>query len=316
MQFTLCKLKPRGPLHLGEREGLLEGSSTIIHSDTLFSAFCHAFQLLYGDTQLINLIQKLENKEPYFLISSMFPYWGKSLYFRIPKNQYQMSVTKKMKVEFIEKTGLEQLLHGEKLDKVIDARVTIPRKEDQYVPWDLENIPRVGLSRLDNSTGERFFHFGQVRYHEDAGFFFLVKYLNRAFQNKFEATIRLLADEGFGGDRSSGKGMMETPIFEPLEIDTPVQGNGVMTLSLYYSGETETDGIKDGFYDLIERKGYIYSPYGSNLRRRSVRMFTEGSVFPTKLTRVGQLVDVTPEIFQKHKVFRYGYIFALPCHLE
>ncbi len=325
MKFTLCKLKPKGPIHLGERERWLEGSNTFIHSDTLFSAFCHAFRLLHDEEELKNLIRRFNENRPDFLISSAFPYWGDLLYFPVPKNQ--LSTEKEVvKVEFVEKAGFERLLKGEKLEELINEVKTIPRqkkeseegmaeREPRY-PWELDNVPRVGLGRLDNHPGERFFHFGQVTYREDAGLFFLVKYLTNEFSPKFEATFHLLADEGIGGDRSSGKGLMEKPTFEEVEIDTPLNGNWIVSLSLYYpKDETETSGIKEGFYDLIERKGYIYSPYGSSLRRRSIRMFAEGSVFPKEPEREGRLVPVEPEIFQHHEVYRYGYIFSLPCKM-
>uniref|UniRef100_A0A7C6A820 CRISPR system Cms protein Csm4 n=1 Tax=candidate division WOR-3 bacterium TaxID=2052148 RepID=A0A7C6A820_UNCW3 len=314
MKFTLCKLKPKGPLHLGEREGWLEGSNTFIHSDTLFSGFCHAFQLLYKDLE--NHLKEFEINNPPFLISSAFPYWRDTLYFPTPKNQLPKEKDAK-KVNFVDKNGFERLLRGEKLEEIIKEVKTIPQKEKPFVPWELDNIPRVGLGRLDSHPGDRFFHFGQVSYREDAGLFFLIRFLNDEFRPKFEATVRLLADEGIGGDRSSGKGLFEKPNFEVIEIDAPAEANGIISLSLYYpKDEKELVGIKSAFYDLIERKGYVFSPYGSSLRRRSIRMFTEGSVFPKEPEKMGKLVSVKPEAFKKHQVYRYGYIFTLPCKME
>jgi CRISPR-associated protein Csm4 len=316
MKLILYKLRLKGPIHLGEREGWLEGGNTFIHSDTLFSGFCHAFYLLFGETEVKGLIKRFNNDDPDFIVSSAFPYWQGALYFPVPKNQ--LSTNKEiLKIEFIEKAAFERLMNGEKLEKIIGSFKTIPQKGVQRYPWSLENIPRIGLSRLHNHPGDMFFHFGQVWYKADAGLFFLVKYLNNEFQPKFEASLRLLADEGIGGDRSSGKGLfiMETP-FE-MEITVPTDFNGIISLSLYYpKDQSETVGIKDGFYDLIERKGYIYSPYGSSLRRRSIRMFAEGSVFSKAPERKGKLVPVKPAKFIHHEVYRCGYLLTLPYAME
>lgn len=316
MKLTICQFRPKGPLHLGEREGWLEGTNTFIHSDTLFSAFLNAFLLLFGKKELENLIGKFKNYEPPFLISSAFPYWQESLFFPVPKNQ--ISIEKKVKkIEFVEQKGFEELLQGKRLDNFLDKLKTIPQEEEPHYPWDIENVPRVGLSRFDNHPGERFFYFGEVNYKENAGFFFLIKYLNKEFKDKFEATIRLLADEGIGGDRSSGKGFFELLTFKEIEIKVPENADGVITLSLYYpKDESEIIGIKNGFYELLERKGYIYSPYCKTLRRKSIRMFVEGSIFPKPPERLGKLVSVKPDIFTIHEVYRYGYIFDLPCKLE
>ena len=315
MKFILCKLKPKGPLHLGEREGWLEGTNTFIHSDTLFSAFCHVYQLLYKD--LTALLKEFENHSPPFLISSAFPYWRNTFFFPLPKNQSPKD-KELAKIKFIDKTGFEKLLNGKKLEEIIKEVEAIPAQKEPHFPWELADIPRVGINRLDNHPGERFFYFGQVIYSEDAGFFFLCKFQKEEIRPKFEVAIRLLADEGIGGDRSSGKGLFEKPIFEEIEIETPTDANGVVSLSLYYpKDKSELPGIKNAFYDLIERKGYIFSPYCSNLRRRSIRMFSEGSVFPkTPEEMRGTLVSVEPEIFKFHKVYRYGYLFGLPCKME
>ncbi|MEO0102880.1 MAG: type III-A CRISPR-associated RAMP protein Csm4 [candidate division WOR-3 bacterium] len=310
MRFHICYLKPKGPIHLGEKEGNLEGSLTFIHSDTLFSAFCSAFHLLYGKDELEKLLKNFEDKKPDFLISSAFPYWGNRLFFPILLHQTFVKKGVK-KVQFIEKDGFEELLIGEREG---DWQ-TIPTDKEPYYPWELENIPRVALGRLDNHPGENFFHFGQTTYRDDAGLFFIIRYQNENFQTKFEAAMRLLADEGIGGDRSSGKGLMEKPIFQEIELNVPEEGDGIITLSLYYPNEDEVSNLANGFYNLIERKGYIYSPYGSSLRRRSVRMFSEGSVFPKEPEKIGKLVSVTPNIFPHHQVYRYGYLFALPCKM-
>ncbi len=316
MKFTVCFLKPKGPLHLGERENWREGSSVFIHSDTLFSAFCHSYLLLYGDEALSKLLSLFADNNPPFLFSSVFPCWRNTLYFPVPKNQ--LPRTKEVKnIQFIEKDGFELLLKGKSLEEIVTKVKCIPSNTKPYTPWFVDNVPRVSLNRRSNHPVEDggFFHFGEVFYYDDASFFFLIKYIDPAYQQQINSALRLLADEGIGGDRSSGKGLFHTPTFQEIDIAVSPD-NGVVSLSLYYPKEEELTNIHDSYYELIERKGYIYSPHCKSLRRKSLRMFIEGSVFPSQPPKCGKLVDVTPEIYKTHPVYRYGLIFPLPCKME
>lgn len=314
MKLFACRSKPRAPLHLGEREEWREGSSPFIHSDTLFSAFCHSYLLLYGKEELSSLLQWFKNGNPPFLFSSIFPFWKETYYLPVPKNQIPKTKEAK-KILFVEKKGFESLLKGESLEEVRKTIKTISKKEK---PWVLENVPRISLSRLSNHPMEDggLFHFGEVSYREDAGLFFLLHYNDAEWQKKVEATLRLLADEGIGGGRSVGKGAMRPPEFREIDLEIPEKADATLTLSLYFPSSQEREGLSEGFYELIERKGYIYSPYGQSLRRRAVRMFSEGSVFPSYPKRRGGLVDVTPKIFKHHPVYRYGFCFGIPCKME
>ena len=97
-------------------------------------------------------------------------------------------------------------------------------------------------------------------------------------------------------------------------MSTPAKPDGWISLSLYHPGRDELTGLGDGYYDLLTRSGYVFSPDNRSLRRKTVRMFDEGSVFPVPERR-GELADVTPDGFKAHKVWRFGLAFSLPCRL-
>ena len=59
--MKLYKLKLKSSIHLGQREGVLEETDTIVHSDTFFSAFCINYSLLYGERELEGLINEFKN---------------------------------------------------------------------------------------------------------------------------------------------------------------------------------------------------------------------------------------------------------------
>lgn len=310
-EFRLGKLTFESPLHLGEREDIREGTDTFIHSDTLFSAFCHNYLLLYGKTKLESVLQKFLKDTPPFLISSAFPWWKDGFYFPIPKNQ-MLKGKKLKKISFVEKRGFEKLLSGESIEKIIGTFKTLPDEEGNK-PWKTADVPRLCLSRLTNHPGENYFHFGEVSYGKDSGLFFLIDFKNNTFEKELKAAFNLMSDEGIGGDRSSGKGLFEKPQFEEIKFNLS-DTKGAVSLSLHYPKQDELTDIRNGYYELKERKGYIYSPYGQSLRRKSLRMFSEGSVFPDG--KKGQIADLTPEVFKSHKIYRYGLCFALPCELE
>ncbi len=317
MKFQLCKWVPISPLHLGERETWQEGSSVFIHSDTLFSGICHCYSLLYGKSELDNFIAKIVQQN-ILKLSSAFPFWENILYFPIPKNQIPND-KKAYKIKFIEQAGFEQLIVGQKLEDLIsEGRKVIPRNEKISTPWELENVPRITLNRLNNHPQEEggFFHSGRVTYRSSAGLFFLFQLDDSTEAKRFEATIRLLAENGIGGDRSVGNGLMEFDNFETLELQVPENQDAQVSLSLYYPHANEVVRIEEAYYELIERKGYIYSPTAQSLRRKSVRMFLEGSVFPFIQNRRGKIEDVKPAIFKDHNVVRNGHFFGLPCRKE
>jgi CRISPR-associated protein Csm4 len=330
MKLTLkaVSLRFRSSIHLGEREGALEGSGVLPLSDTLFSAFCHGFRLLYGRSELESLLSRFAEGNTPFRLSCAFPSWDKVLYFPVPLNQMPREKDLK-KVTWIDQGGWGRLLMGESLEDVVkDTRVRyLPTAvaegsgegEDPFfpsrLPWIASEVPRVGLDRLNNHPGDRFFHMTQVHYLPDAHIFFLVRLEEDGFWPRFQATWRLLADEGLGGDRTVGKGLFQTPVFDSVTLELPDDVTAHVLLSLYYPSPEEHKVVQGGFYDFVERKGYVYSPNVQNLRRQGVRFFRMGSVFQTSKEPCGKLVDVTPAIFSEHKVYKYGIALSVPCEL-
>jgi len=323
MEYLRIKVKPKSFLHLGEREGWLEGSKIHIPSDTLFSALCHCHLLLYGEVE--TFIQAFK-ADPPFLLSSAFPFWDDEYYFPLPKNQLTREKELK-KIKFVNLNLLTRLLSGDSLDDLkekIEANQNLdclPRlsknkeTKTRLVPWEIEDVPRVALSRFNNHPGENYFHFGQVHFTEKAGLFVLVKFQDKTWEPKVRALFNLLADEGIGGDRTAGKGLFHPPEFDYLSIPDLDGANAVYAASTYFPAENEVEALAHGYYELELRKGYIFSPANKSYLRRSLRLFSEGSVLPG-LSRLGTLVDITPQIFKAHPVYRYGFIFPIPCKLE
>jgi CRISPR-associated protein Csm4 len=322
LKLVAMKMAFHSGIHLGNREGALEGTDHFIHSDTLYSAFFHGYRLLYGQGKLEKMLRLFLEDAPPFLLSSAFPFWDGIRYLPIPKNQIAKDKQAK-RVAFIDNSSWSLLLMGESFTKILEKQDTnsIPRSGDtsgfveQKQPWIMADVPRVGLNRLSNHPGDRYFHCGEVHYRDRSGLYFIADIRNQDFQKSFGAVWRLLADEGLGGDRTVGKGHFRYPETEEFSLEVPKDANGSVALSLYYPTTRERSGFRESFYDLAERKGYIFSPDGQNLRRKTVTMFTEGSVFPLAPERKGAMVDVTPSVFNAHHVYRSGIYFGVPCVL-
>jgi CRISPR-associated protein Csm4 len=314
MNMNACLLRFQSGLHLGERENWREGTGVFVRSDTLFSAFCHGYRLLYGEGALLQLLGRFREGEPPFLISSTFPYWQETCYLPVPRCQIPRDKEQK-KIAFVGLDEWTTLIRGGSLADLGPEAKVLPRQGEPLVPWVVRDIPRVGLNRRTAHPDEAFFFFGEVWYREDAGLYFFFEAMGGREETRFKAVWRLLAQEGLGGDRTAGRGHFHPPEFRGIPLEAPDEASHLVCLSLYYPGPEELAGLTEGYYEMVDRRGYIFSPAGQSLRRRPIRCFAEGSVFPATLPRWGLLVDVTPEAFTAHRVYRYGLLFSRPCAL-
>lgn len=226
---------------------------------------------------------------------------------------------------------------------------------DQAGTFDYSNmftkqqLPKVAIDRTTHASN--FYHTGFVHYawtsqppsgitpNTDAiddneiiegvisttGLYFLIQFpqANTALETKLRGVLEFLGEEGIGGERSSGAGRFY-PHWNPLPsewakaVGFNVSHHQHCLLSLFGEKDLSETWITDGDrYALQERGGWIVSPFsGRQQRRKSLQMFTEGSVFSTSPN--GQLIDVTPydrqgnPKFTKHPVYRSGLAVSLP----
>lgn len=323
MRFVCYKLTFKAPFHTGDRENFLDDTLSYIPSDTLFSAFCHSYLLLFGKTSLENLLKRFNTDVPPFQISSCFPYQQNRFFLpmpldpsRIPAPAEDTPFKKYKKVKFVEKSVFERLIN-EPSSKLKEDDVTIPPLKKDSPVYTKNIVPRIAVSRINNHPGENYFHFGEIAFYDNCGLFFLAKFNNESEQKLFEATLNLMQDEGIGGNRTVGKGIFKYERMDNFEIKIPQNNKGCVILSLYSPKETEIEHLKNGFYELIERKGYIYSPWIQSFRKKSAILFVEGSVFRKQV--YGQLLDVTPQIHNEtlpHRIYKYAFAFSISYPLQ
>ncbi len=205
-------------------------------------------------------------------------------------------------------------------EEVEQLRAFEDRRAGRIRFWAEDTAPRVTVDRATNRS--QVYAVGRVHFAPECGLFFLVEYEDLALQPRLEKALRALSDAGVGGERSSGHGQFDLGIDEAFSLaePTPGQTNAFATLSLYWPAESEvkSEVLKEASYRLTNRRGWLGSPDGMNLRRRGVRMLTEGSVL--RQPPQGALADVKPLDPDPipnvpHDVWRYGLAFPLRCRV-
>lgn len=137
-----------------------------------------------------------------------------------------------------------------------------------------------------------------------------------------KAAFRLLADSGFGGERSRGWGRTEMPEFTegllpglllklpPHQTEAPPE-TAYWMLSLYSPGEVDRVNWQRGSYTLATRGGRVESSARYGDLKKQTRMVMEGSVLLADAPPRGSVRNVAPDDFP-HPVFRNGYALAIP----
>ena len=283
MKALAVKLKPRGPFHFGERGVGIEETEALAHSDTIFSALCWAWTLLFGEAELEKLLGRFLDGRPPFLISSGLPYAGEVLFLPRPlavKGRDDEEIRRLKRVGYISLEVYRLLLAGSLpqepiliqdghlwlteeefkglQDPVLDedelrgflrewaslGKTQKPERIQYARCYRLWEIGEVPHVAVDRVTSaSNIFHEGDVRFAEGCGMYILVRFLDEEVQGRFLAAVRLLGDEGLGGRRSAGRGFFEVEEAEKVEIPEAADGDRAMLLSLLNPREGELSAL-------------------------------------------------------------------------
>jgi CRISPR-associated protein Csm4 len=221
------------------------------------------------------------------------------------------------------------LVQGERVWLTADERERVAGWRDEDTDaiqlWAVGDVPRVTVDR--RASASAVYQAGRVWLQPGGGLWLLVRW-REDWQKRGELALQVLGDAGIGGERSAGHGHFHLRGPHVLsDLPDPTPGGRFLTLSLYYPTEAELADVLQGDdinYRLRMRRGWMSSPdwtkigedesfSGSALRRKAVRMFAEGSIlrWPDGRPIQGALADVTPEVFDAHKVWRYGLAYAV-----
>jgi CRISPR type III-A-associated RAMP protein Csm4 len=328
--FTV-RFRPLGPWRFGPDSGARDRVDLIYHSDAVFSAVCSAMRQLGMAEEWFEATAR-SAATPAVRISSFYPFQGKSLLVVPPRNIWPPADSTKVRYKgarFVPLSVVESLLADKAIDEnrwAVDGESQCLIQHDAGLgPFRVAIRSSAGVDRLE--TGKVASHSTAcLEFTRDAGLWTVVQFADASAAGKWQGAVRsafaLLADSGFGGERSRGWGRSETPEWSSWNssiLKTLPDGHGsegdapdpveraYWLLSLYLPGAEDTVDWKRGSYSTITRRGRIESGEPKN----ATLMISEGSVLVAGGEPNGAAHNIAPEGFP-HPVYRAGFAVAIP----
>lgn len=337
----LVRLRPAGPWRIGPASGAKDQIDFIYHSDTLYSAVSGAMaQLGLLQDWLAATAEAVDG--PAVRFTSMFPFIGDALYVPPPRSVWPPALSPKVRwtsARFVPISVAADLLAERPVSEdrwVVDGMSGCLLPHDGRVRPGPVRPARRSFGAVDRLTGIVEPHSTAcLEFAEGAGWWAAVTFSSPDSRERWsehvKGAFRLLADTGFGGNRSLGWGHAHAPEFtdgtfpeliggapaapESEEAAAHPQESGWWLLSLFSPAAQDAVEWSRGSYSLATRGGRIESPARSGEHKRIVQMVEEGSVILSSTPPRGAAPNVAPEGFP-HPVFRAGFAVAAPVPLR
>lgn len=321
--YHIIKMKFLTPIHLGKGKDFYDVSSSDLHSDTLIAALA-AMRAQNGKTD------DLDKFMSSFVLSSAFPYSGKSYFLPKPIGKLNIKVLdkgeheyrKKLKnIRFIERSIFATLVKGESgaiEETAIQGSFIVDDKEWEQ-PYKNQVNQRVSVPR-DGGDATPFF-FDWKYFNKDAGLYCITDATGELL-SEILGLFGQLGEAGLGTDKNVGGGKFDVEA-DMMELPTVPDANATMLLSLYLPAREEMDGLQldRSKYSLMLRGGYMAGSDIETFRhlwKKSIYMFDVGSIFPINQPLKGKIADLSPDWNDEriHPVYRSGKPFCLPVKMS
>jgi CRISPR-associated protein Csm4 len=329
-----------GQFHFGESG--LDDSSDLLHSDTLFSALANIYEYAFGGAKrFIELVGSGKLSFSSGLYALLKNGSDKPLALFVPKPVVTWSATDDRKryknlkyfslgvlAEFSKQFNAQKLPTGLDLANLptIGNEFVCHPDEFEDSPGDFANrsfrrfttSPKVkvhttpdDLDRLYYETTVQFHSFSVAgaRYEGAYCVLFDAEGLNAEKRREFLAAVRIMADEGVGGQRSSGKGQFRE--VREVRIDVPSPKNATAYLGLSVFSPADGDEFRAlERYELFVRGGGSLGWRGESERHRKQARFVREGALMRRLVS-GRIVDLSPDK-EPDSIKRNGRNFAIP----
>lgn len=322
------RLRPLAPFHLGTgRAGDLADLDDLPRSDTLAAALISVWHHLDRNADIGAMAA-----EPPFAVSSALPTIQDAAKQWIPLLPMPVGIAESAfsspseqrtvrRARFVEPSVLHALMDnrppaGIQIVNTCLLSADAARQHDEL--WNLESRLRLAVNRLgDSPIPELLYDFGATHFDPNVRMTVVASFADPGIQQDFEASLQLLGDEGIGADRSAGYGRFE---IESADTFVTSLGQGMrLTLSLLHPTDAEvTSGLLDepARYELVTRGGWVTVPGARTLRKRNIRMLSEGSLIgDLGNVRYGDsppVLEPIPNLGLHHSVHRPGIAVTLP----
>lgn len=323
-------LKPGTQFHIGRTvpfmNSVLHDTDTIIHSDTLFSALVNIAAKVGIERSVINAF---ENE---ITISSVFYLLEKNnsyVYF-MPKPTLPLDTNlpvkeikkiKHLSVGVLTQYGYSDwFVNGVLSDKLVKGNNWIATKEEikQLFLVEDSNVEQIKLYHIDNipqvkvhsdTKDDNFYQNANMQIADnrpidpelEVNFYCLVE---GELSKEILTVLCMLEDEGIGGQRSTGCGVIQNVDFT---LKVPETYGGI-NMNISMLSPCETDFLlfdKLSFYTATSRGGRIINNR-TNERLQQINMINEGAILNNSIQgSIRELNDMG-------KYLRYGKSFFIP----
>lgn len=217
------KLRPTGPWRIGPDSGARNRVDVVYHSDSLYSAVASAMARLGALDEWLDATAR--NGEPAVSFSSCFPFLDEIRFVVPPRTIWPptspalMSARVRWKsARFVPLEVVQTILAGQAPD---ENHWSVDGPSECLVPAGRPGPFRTGIrwsAAVDRLTGATERHSTAcIEFRSGAGLWTIVGFQDEAARERWlervKAAFRLLADTGFGGERSRGWGRTEAPEF-------------------------------------------------------------------------------------------------------
>ena len=319
------RFRPLGPWRFGPDTGARDRVDLIYHSDAVFSAVCSAMTQLGLAEDWLRATARADGA-PAVRFSSFYPFQGRTLLVVPPRSLWPPAEAAKVRYKgarFVPLSVVEALLGGQAMD---DNRWAVDGESECLVSSDAAGGPlrialrsSVGIDRLQHAHVEAHAT-ACLEFARNSGLWTVVQFEGEDALARWEAPVRsalhLLADSGFGGERSRGWGRSEEPQWEPW---APPQASSAEAsidqaywlLSVFTPAPSDAVDWSRGSYSTLTRRGRIESSARWGEPKSATLMIAEGSVLLAGGELTGSARDVAPGGFP-HPVYRSGFALAVP----
>jgi CRISPR type III-A-associated RAMP protein Csm4 len=219
----VIKLRPAGPWRIGPDSGARNRVDVIYHSDSLYSAVTSAMARMGMLDEWLDATARASASAVCF--SSCFPFQDEISFVVPPRTMWPptspalMSASVRWKsARFVPLSVVQAMLAGQPLDK---NRWAVDGASACLVPAGRPGPFRTGVrwsAAVDRLTGAAERHgTACIEFRRGAGLWTVVSFSDEPARDRWmgpvKAAFRLLADTGFGGERSRGWGRSEQPGF-------------------------------------------------------------------------------------------------------
>jgi CRISPR type III-A-associated RAMP protein Csm4 len=342
----LIWLHPSGPWRFGPGEGGRDRVDALFRSDRLFSAFTLAFERLGMMEPWLEATARAG--KPAVVFSSLFPFQGDTQFIPPPATLWpppagavrvsspvfatkvRWRAARFVPVSLVENLLLGQRILAEQWTADAESGCLLRRDRPQSSPFRAVTRSYAAVDRL--GTAAETHSLAGVEFEQGSGLWAVAAFESEDATGQWKdpllAALRLLADTGLGGRRSSGWGQVAS--FRSQEGSWPgvllpklsrAKSNGRAEdaaeqipahwmLSLFRPGSEDEVDWSEGDYSLTVRGGHVESSHGCGAPKKQARMVEEGSVIVSPRPPLGSAVDVSPEGFA-HPVYRSGFALSV-----